>query len=489
MSAAEEILNTPKIRQFLETHVDASDAVKRAAEVLEARPDAATALEKVLHALSANAISVFFSYKKKDELTAMAVVKTLRDYSAGKLDITYQAEFTQKIAGQEWRQAIRKAVWPANWFVLLLPDPSDDWDWCLFETGLFEAHRCSADRLICLHHPETEIPSQIEDYQAVPATVEEVEKLLRMIFVLDDPVPGMKALNPSLENRLPELAQQIVEAVRAPRKALVRETFEPRVELKIEHPETLDSQDALDGARISSANRAALDIFGFLKAPKTWAELRSGVLEADEDSRWRFELAHVLRHIAEGRKFHPVQAVFKASDGRIYWPVACSVDRVGEDGPIETFHVMFTEDVTAVDRSSMPKDVSVLADLLRFVFRFRWEVLEAFSRSPTGEEDLSRLSHVLERIKKDWESRHVGSQEEIMSLFSDEHRERFEEMATRWAQITNDEGSGKLDLAIENGKTEGVAEMLADFLPLNQEFLQIAATRFSELIAGDKKPD
>jgi hypothetical protein len=484
MTTVAEILAEPEIKEFCDKNDNLKAEVERAAEKQKDKHDAVKSVKKVLPALAENAISVFFSYKKKDEAAAEAVVKTLREYSAGKLDITYQAEFTEEIAGQKWRDKIRESVRPANWFVLLLPNESDDWDWCLFETGQFEAQRTSADRLICLHHPDTKIPSEIEDYHAVAATPAEVEKFLRMVYVVDDPVPGMLALNPALKEKVPVIAQEIVKAIRPLKKTLVREVFEPWVELRIEHPESLSSQEDLDSARVADANEAALDLFGFLRPPGTWQELRSEVLETSEDTRWRDELFHVLRRIASDRKFYPVQAVFKTNDGRMHRPVACAVDRVGKEGPIDTFHITFSEEIAAVDKSAIPKDLAMLAELLRFVFRFRWEVLEPFSRPPIMEDDLQRLDNTMRRIRKDWESHHVGTEEEIFGVFEGEHQKRFMEMSVRWRKIMNDEGTGALDQALKNGETEKVAPLLAEFLPMNQEFLEIAADRFADLISG-----
>jgi hypothetical protein len=86
-----------------------------------------------------NVVKVFFSYKKVDERAATTIVEALNENAADKLDITYMAGFTEQFAGQRWRDQISKGVRSANWFILLLPDPSDELDWCLFETGLFEA--------------------------------------------------------------------------------------------------------------------------------------------------------------------------------------------------------------------------------------------------------------------------------------------------------------------------------------------------------------
>lgn len=484
MPTVSEILEVSDIRGFLEKNDGAKEAITRAAGQLVDEHDAIFAVRKVLNTLSNKTIPVFFSYKKKDEEAAKAVVKTLRKYSAGKLDITYQADFTEEVAGKLWRDKIRQAIHPANWFILLLPDPSDEWDWCLFETGLFVARRSSSDRLICLHHPDTKIPSQIEDYHGVATTEEELENFLRMVYLNPDAVPGMDALNKDVEENIPEIATEIMNAVRPPRKYLAREIFEPWVEMRVENPDLLNSMDDLDPAEILTANQAALELFGFLKKPGTFGTLRRDIVEEGNDSRWRNELFHVIRRIATDRRFSPVQAVFKSPGGTLHRPLTAAVDRVGEDGPIKSFHISFTEEISAVDRSSMPADLSMLADLLRFVFRFRWEVLEPYSKSSLTEIDLNRLDKALKRIKADWHSRHVGDDQDLFSMFSEEHQIHFASMSEKWNEISNDEGTGKLDLALKTGEKEIIPSLLKEFLPMNQEFLQIAAGRFSDLISG-----
>src|SRR5215467_5261190 len=227
MNSPHELTKQPEIARFLETHQSAFDAVQRAAGVLNGKLDAALALRKLLPALSDKVVKVFFSYKKEDESAANVLVQVLRENSAEKLDITFQGDVTKEISGMQWRQQIRDRVRQANWFILLLPNPSDELDWCLFETGLFEAQLTSADRLICLHHPDTEVPSPIQGYQAIAATLPEAERFLRMVFVGDDPVPWLRTNKRAIEKRIPELAQQLCDAIRVPKRRLNRKIFEP----------------------------------------------------------------------------------------------------------------------------------------------------------------------------------------------------------------------------------------------------------------------
>jgi TIR domain-containing protein len=272
--------------------------------------------------LDKKVVPVFFSYKKKDERAAKEIVKILRTNSAGRLRITYQADFTKQIAGREWREMIRASIWESNWFILLLPDPSDELDWCLFETGLFAARITSADRLICIHHPDTKVPDQIGDYQAVSAAIPEVEEFLKMVYVTENPLPGMKPINRVIEGQIPTLARQIVDAIRPPRKAEYQQVFEPSLKFKSADAARLESADHLGRAVIVYANKEALDLFGFINAPKTLGKLWSGLPKATNDSRWQEQLFDAVQHIANGRQFQPPQAVFKTKAGGVYRPIA-----------------------------------------------------------------------------------------------------------------------------------------------------------------------
>ena len=327
----DDLLRNQKIQDFLKDNPHAVKRVTAAAKNLENKDDGIDALIKLLPALAKGIVNVFFSYKKKDEETALQIIKKLRELSAEKLNIVHQDEFD---AGMNWRDAITIGIKYANWFILLLPDPSDDWDWCLFETGLFVARATSADRLICLHHPNIDRPSQISDFESIPAKEAAVEKFLRMVLIEDNPIPGLSALNKAVEKSLNKHAMEIVNVIRPPSCSLYREIFEPYIELRIENPEGLASKEDLDVAPIISSNKAALDIFDYLKQPDDWGSLHETISIKTDDHRWLKELFHVIRRIGKGRKFFPVQAVFQSVNGKMYKPVVNAINRDGEGGSI-----------------------------------------------------------------------------------------------------------------------------------------------------------
>jgi hypothetical protein len=168
----------------------------------------------------------------------------------------------------------------------------------------------------------------------------------------------------------------------------------------------------------------------------------------------------------------------------MYHPVAFAVDRSGPSGPIEAYHIAFVEDVSTTNTTAMPKQLAMLATLLRFTFRFRWEVLEPFSRGPLSDADIARLDASLTRLKRDWESHGSSDRDDIGEVFSVDQRKRLDGMFAAWNRLRNVDQTGELDLAIKEMDGKRSAELVASALPVNQEFLEMAASRFAQMVAS-----
>jgi hypothetical protein len=310
----------------------------------------------------------------------------------------------------------------------------------------------------------------------------------RVVYLEPDPVPGMLPINPVIEKRIPELARRIVDAIRAPKRKIHRDMFVPWISFRLEEAKGLKPKDDLDSATILEANKEALELFGFREVKGTFGELRSTVVEPQGDSRWREELFHVIRKIAQGRTFHPIQAVLQAPDCKIYRPVALAGERSGPNGPVQAYHLTFSEEVSAPDTAVMPEQLALLATTLRFTFRFRWEVLERFSKGPLSAQDIQQLAVNLTRITVDWQSRGVISKDGVVDLFPGAQGDRLKWMMKEWERLRNPAGTGELDVAIEAQDGAKISELLAEILPMNQEFLEMGADRFAQMISDAGRP-
>lgn len=218
-------------------------------------------------------------------------------------------------------------------------------------------------------------------------------------------------------------------------------------------------------------------------------DLINEVINIDSnDNRWREELFHVIGRIGTGRMFDPVQAVFKIANGKIYRPVVCAIDRDGKNGPINAYHITFTEEVGTIDPVNIPHrlmSLVTLVTLVRFTFRFRWEVLEKYKSGGMTEDDVERMDNAMRRIKADAESRGISREDDVISLFTADKAKYISEMYTEWYKYKNDDGSGELDLAIANKDTQTIQRILNNLLTMNQEFLEMASDRFSEMVSSN----
>ena len=89
--------------------------------------------------------------------------------------------------GTNWRQTIAEQLTLSSFLVLVFTDPSEDWAWCLYETGFFDAltrtpNTMHTRRIYCLHHASNPPPSAIADLQTIPATVEDVSQWLKELY-------------------------------------------------------------------------------------------------------------------------------------------------------------------------------------------------------------------------------------------------------------------------------------------------------------------
>jgi hypothetical protein len=481
----DQILRDAEIADLINQNQKVADDIKRAAELLRDERDAIAAVKKAARGLLDKKVSVFFSYKQKDENTAGTVVKELRKACWGdyKLQITYAADFEKEKVGYLWNEAIRDGIKNAHWFILLLPDPSADWDWCLFETGMFRGQMVSGDRLICLHHPNIKLPPQIEEFQAVKAEQGTVQNFLRQIFLEENPIPGVKAINKEVGDDIPDIAGRIVRAIRPPKDEITRKYYGDYVSIKVENPKELEGLGALNAATVVASKPDSLRIFGKDELPNTWGELVSNVSESGSDTRWIADLCKVIKEAADNNVFEPIQATFQAvKGGKMYRPLLHAADKTA-DGDIEAFHIIFIEEVGAVDITRTPEGITAVATVLRYAYRFRWEVIEKFSKRDMTEDDVAELAEALKRIEIDAQSRGLINPDLLISQFEGEEKGKIINMFADWYKLRNDKRNGALDIAMHQRNVREIQRILGELSHMNREFMDLALRRFTEVMS------
>jgi hypothetical protein len=484
IGAVNEILNDPKIKEILEHNPEIENSVESAAEILIEEPHALAAIKESIRGIINNKIDVFFSYKSKDEKTARKVVEQLRVFAGDKLRIIYAADFPED-AGTNWNKKIRESIRKAHWFILLLPDPSVDWDWCLFETGMFRGKMVSdkVNRLFCLHHPDVQPPPQIKEFQAIKAEVDTVQSFLKMVYLDKDPIPGMDPINPYITTDLLEgIAKTIANAISPPMPLLKRSHFERYAMLKIENPGQINCPDDLNSATILDTDDLTLNLFGKRRVPETWGKLVENVVEPECENKWLMELCASIKKAATNTIFKPIQATFENyGRGKNYLPMLYAMDE-RTDGSIEDFKILFVEEVSArIYNKHIPKSIQALMTGLRLAYRFRWELLERFKNIEMTNEHIQQFKDILERIENEGRSRGLLDPSKLYANFNQEESNQIVDIYKEWWELKNDRNDGELDIAIENEDGIKIQQLLPTMAGINHRFLNLAARRLQEL--------
>ena len=126
---------------------------------------------------------IFFSHKVEDEKVANSIINLIERHTERVR--CFMSKNIEK--GTNWRQTIADQLTLSSFLVLVFTDPNEDWAWCLYETGFFDAltrisNIMPTRRIYCLHHASNPPPSSIADLQSIPAKVEDVSQWLKELF-------------------------------------------------------------------------------------------------------------------------------------------------------------------------------------------------------------------------------------------------------------------------------------------------------------------
>lgn len=481
-SDAAAVLHHPEISGLLERNENKRQPIEAAAVLLAGERDPVAAVKKAAQIHLRDTIRVFFSFKLNEGEKAKRIVETLRGLS-NRIDIRYAYDFKERNVGMDYVRQIDAEIKDADWLILLLPDPAADWDWCLYETGIFRGQMVSnkIEKLICLHHEMQEPPDQIRQFQAVPGNLDSVLPFLKQVYLNDNPIPGMRPLK-SAES-LPQIeraARKIVDIIRPPMN-LARTHYDSYVFINPRAPQDVQSPGDLDDAAVIEVDEIAQrNIFGKSSTPATWGELVSNLIKDDPRPRWLEQLSRAVHRAGNGDAFAPIRSTLQGCrDGKMYQPVLHAADR-DHAGNFHGFHIILVEEVGAPATSAIPRDLLTLATSLRLGFRFRWEILEVFNKPRLQRKELARMRGLIEGMNAEAYSRGLLDRDSLMSLFEGDDLQALEEMFDYWARLMRPDGSGELDRALGGaGNVKATKLILRRLDEMNRDFLRIASRRFS----------
>jgi hypothetical protein len=286
--------------------------------------------------------TVFISHKHDDHALAVEVKKALEGLAHPKQLIDCFVSGIDITAGMDWRRKIRSVLARSHLLLLLFTAPSKNWDWCLYETGLYtrfdKADKNEVTSVVCLFDPGQASPSPLADLQGVPAETEKVRDFLTQLCqqtwkISDDWRQG--ALVPDIDRqRLDDAAYAIARAFRRSGSSL---TYYPchRVVLSLSESDNIgsgipESAWVMEGANDTSSYTLSLfDLAGGI-GKRTWGDLLHAVQGID--SEWRKELDAQFLLALKGELFWPTKSLMLSAGksrfgARLYRPILYSIVR------------------------------------------------------------------------------------------------------------------------------------------------------------------
>jgi hypothetical protein len=215
--------------------------------------------------------SVFFSHKVNDSGVTQALKDLLDSHTENvEFHISEQIE-----KGTAWRKAIAELLNRANFLVLVFTDPNEDWGWCLYESGFFDALSQSESRrrIWCLHNASTDPPSPIADLQTIPAKKTDVEQWLKELF------RGTEQTKELFWKNIPELAEEICKLFLVDQKPIYSQ---PSVNIRADRTLLKSPDDLPDNATIQGDQRLMGELLGTYSAKIDWRSLKGAVPQVSQ---------------------------------------------------------------------------------------------------------------------------------------------------------------------------------------------------------------
>ena len=463
-------------------------------------------------------VKVFLSYLSVDESIARVVRNCLHALS-DRVDVF--AAYDDMRTGTRWKQQLNEEIAAADWFILIYTDPRKNWQWPIHEATSFEASNIKADssdrRLCCLHDTE-ERPSPLSDYQNhivdlfIPdlADDEETRGLKKKRFYEDSLIynffrnfcayPEHDPLKSDLrraEALIVSACHDIAEAFASNRTDDIRNEnyYPPRLTVSIKPSETMTSAEVVAASTLD-VGPIAQRLFRITQqedSALSWKEFKETILQLADDvmPRWIGQVEEALIDATNGIEPTPITALMYSQYTRRFYRPVIARQQYYVSGA-RNLLIVFSEQ-PSLDFSEHEEQGTILASLIvgsRFRFEFIDKELKALERADSEEQIFAKLLDIkgqIEEIEDESAQHGLLDPHAMTNLFKGQDKRRIEEMFSEWAEIRSVifdtiELSKTPDFDANKAQMEIVHRVRKDLIKLNNDFMNIASSRYRELV-------
>jgi hypothetical protein len=432
-------------------------------------------------------VKIFISHKKIDADAACAIQRSLeRLGTRDRLTVFVSAHMT---GGTDWFRWIQESLSESNLLLLLYTDRTEDWDWCMYEAGLFtDLKEVDTRKVVCIQSTDDR-PEPLKHLQAVKAQSGDLVSFLEELYLKTELLKLDVPLSPWLEDRKLEIEQEAANMANAlTRRKVETHHFGLHMFLHVFNPEEIEENKIPPKALVTSDQSYLWSLFD--KEPGTWHwEDLEKEARKNKDQMWLTDLAGAIYRAKEKKKVKPIHTSFMSlAENKSYRPVLYRTDTLA-NGSIR-FKILFQEDITW-QFINVPNAIGTLVTALVMATRFRYEILSPYLERlkvlvdpDMVAQTCRQLVNQVEIIEQEGESRDLLDASKLLAAFDNESDQKtVSDMYHDWYVIRSE-----LYKDIRDQRTDKVRAHLQRLSELNRLFLDVGTHRLHELNRIDHKP-
>jgi len=425
------------------------------------------------------ATQLFLSHISEERGVAIKLQAMLEQVFSGDVKVFTSSDVVSIRAGKNWLTSVQDALKQSSAVVVLCSHVAVQRSWVQFELG--GAWMLERPIIPVCHSglKPRDLPLPLSLLEGADISAEGLQRLYDA--VAHELKTSRKADPALMAHHLDVLRQEESRATFSPPLQ-----FERFFDIVVPAPGRLAS-DEIPEATVVESNDESWKLFGFISGPRTWREIKKAA-QKTKDQRWLKELQACVHLASQDEAFRPVQAIYHNPSGS-FQPQLAKKEFM-PDGTCR-FHVHLVETVVA-PLTEVQNEFGLLATLLRLGLRFRYEVIQKYSRalmtaakardSETLAHELrAQLRNAIEVIENDALSRGAENIDRtaVAELFNRDDDQQV------MAQVQDDWDSMRARL-FHNDPAPGAAlmrDIVGSMREINFKFMNLGTRRFHEMVA------
>jgi hypothetical protein len=439
-------------------------------------------------------LRIFISHKAKDKEAAQKL-KDILGQRCTKVELFLSSDAKSLQGGKPWWDEIHNALDAAHWLIMIYTNPSENWDWCVYEAGYF-AGRQGVDRaksLVVLHPLGVVPPAPLAHWQSVPADFAALCAFFGNVFRIGDPTCHFVGI----EADLLDVARKITDAI----GRLRSQSFLPNKSLTVvvKHTACGTTPLPLPGDPVPAdlptdtvveLQEPTAELFGLAAVPQiAWPLFRGLVRAFGFDAETLVEAVHMAR---THRAIPSAMAMFRApGNGRAYRPLIYSVT-CKDDGEVRVQVVLAPVPQTMDPESS--NALEYVHRLFCLCKQFRTGVVERHGHrlsKLTAKTSSAERRQFLAGVLRDVDDLRAeaanqgfrGPSDQLHQWFDAAHHAQLAELSEKWANAYD-----ALRRAADGAVQANPADIINPMRLINLAFFRLASTRLQQLVEGFVPP-